>query len=93
MILSLFKYESPINIAKKNFYSPHGADQLSLVKALMYTLCSTSPKYNQAVNKQKLFGHVETHLVSSNVLTGQKFVHVKIFGKNQTSAEQTHLYL
>ena len=37
----------------------------------MYTLCSTSPKYNQAVNKQKLFGHVEIHLVSSNVLTGQ----------------------
>ena len=37
----------------------------------MYPLCSTSPKYNQAVNKQKLFGHVEIHLVSSNVLTGQ----------------------
>ena len=37
----------------------------------MYPLCSTSPKYNQAVNKQKLFCHVEIHLVSSNVLTGQ----------------------
>ena len=37
----------------------------------MYPLCSTSPKYNQAVNKQKLFCHVKIHLVSSNVLTGQ----------------------
>ena len=37
----------------------------------MYTLCSTSPKYNPAVNKQKLFCHVEIHLVSSNVLTSQ----------------------
>ena len=37
----------------------------------MDTLYSTSPKYNQAVNKQKLFVHVEIHLVSSNVLTGQ----------------------
>ena len=59
----------------------------------MDTLYGTLPKYNPAVNKQKLFCHVEIHLVSSNVLTGQKFVHVKIFGKNQTSAEQTHLYL
>ena len=37
----------------------------------MYRLRSSSPKYNQAVNKQKLFGHVEIHLVSSNLLTGQ----------------------
>ena len=37
----------------------------------MYPLCSTSPKYNQVVNKQKLYCHVELHLVSSNLLTGQ----------------------
>ena len=37
----------------------------------MDTLYSTSPKYNPAVNKQKLFGNVEIHLVSSNVLKGQ----------------------
>ena len=33
--------------------------------------CNTSPKYNPAVNKKELFYHADTHLVSSNVLTGQ----------------------
>ena len=37
----------------------------------MDTLYRTSPKYNPAVNKQKLFSDVEIHLVSSNILTGQ----------------------
>ena len=37
----------------------------------MYKLYRTSPKYNPAVNKKKLFCDVEIHLVSSNVLTGQ----------------------
>ena len=52
MILSLFKYESPINIAKKNFYSPHGADQLSLVKALPRTKSCDKQPLSQCIKCQ-----------------------------------------
>ena len=46
---------------------------------LMDTLYGTLPKYNPAVNEQKLFCHVEIHLVSSNVLTGQILSNENLF--------------